>query len=262
VSGILFTGERLHEGDALFGVDLARHRAAYEYARSRIGAGGAGRVLDLGCGSGYGTASLACAGALVVGVDRVVPDAASRSSAAHFLRADIAALPLARGAFDLVASFQVIEHLEDPAPYLDAIAGFLGPGGTALLTTPNRLTSDRVNPYHVHEYRADELAARLGEHFHEVELCGVGMSAPVRAYMEARSRRIRRIVRLDPLRLRERLPRALVERLFALFARVVRRQTAAAQGAPEASWRDFPISMGPPADDCIDLLAVCRQPRA
>jgi SAM-dependent methyltransferase len=256
VSETLFTGERLHEGDALFGVDLARHRAAYEFARSRIGAG---RVLDLGCGSGYGTASLAGGGAVVVGVDRVVPDAASRKSSAHFLRGDIAALPMTKGAFDWVASFQVIEHLEDPAPYLEAIARFLRPGGTALLTTPNLLTSDGVNPYHVHEYRADELEERLLEHFLEVEVCGVGMSTPVRDYMEARSRRIRRIVRLDPLRLRDRLPRALIEWLFALFARVVRRQTAGAEGAPDASWRDFPI--GPPDDDCIDLLALCRSPR-
>jgi SAM-dependent methyltransferase len=256
VSETLFTGERLHEGDSLFQVDLARHRAAYDFARSRIEAG---RVLDLGCGAGYGTASLAGAGAWVVGVDRVRPDAGSRASGAHFLRADIARLPLAAGRFELVTSFQVIEHLVDPTAYLEAIARFLRPGGAALLTTPNLLTSDGVNPYHVHEYRAEELEARLRAHFDEVEMFGIGMSPAVRAYMEARSRRIQRIVRLDPLRLRERLPRPLIERLFALFALVVRRQTAGSEGTPDASVRDFPI--GPPQDDCIDLLAVCRSPR-
>ena len=58
MSRTLFTGERLHDGDALFTLDLARHRAAYEYALARIDGG---RVLDLGCGSGYGTARLAAA---------------------------------------------------------------------------------------------------------------------------------------------------------------------------------------------------------
>jgi 2-polyprenyl-3-methyl-5-hydroxy-6-metoxy-1,4-benzoquinol methylase len=251
-----FTGERLHAGDALFAVDLARHEAAYELARARLPAG---RVLDLGCGSGYGAASLAKSHARVVALDRVPPDAASRGAGVRFVRADLGAVPLAARSFELVVSFQVIEHLVDPGPYLDAIARLLAPGGTALITTPNLLMSDRVNPYHVHEYEADELARLLATRFAEVEVRGIGASEPILRYLDARSRRIRRIVRLDPLRLRERLPRALVERLFALFAVLVRRQTSAGEGTPEASWRDFPV--GPADARCLDLLAVCRAPR-
>ena len=116
-----------------------------------------------------------------------------------------------------------------------------------------------MNPYHVHEYEAEELARRLRERFEEVEMFGVGMTAPVRAYMAARSRRIRRIVRLDPLRLRERLPRALLLRLFAGFALLVRRATSRGEGMPDASWRDFPVGRAEP--DCVDLLALCRRPR-
>jgi SAM-dependent methyltransferase len=249
-----FTGERLHEGDALFAVDMARHQAAYVFARHRIGAG---RVLDLGSGSGHGAAQLAAAGATVVGVDRVAPDASSRGGGVLFVRADLRGLPFPDASFDLILSFQVVEHLEDPSEYLGAIARLCKREGLAILTTPNLLMSDRVNPYHVHEYLADELGERLREHFEEVEMCGVGMSDAVRAHMAERSRRIRRIVRLDPLRLRERLPAALVQRLFALFAVLVRRRGSAR--APQASWRDFPI--GAAGDDCIDLLALCRRPR-
>jgi SAM-dependent methyltransferase len=252
-----FTGERLHAGDPLFAVDLARHEAAYEIAKRRTQAG---RVLDLGCGSGYGAAGLAAGAALVVALDRVPPDPASRRSRARFVRADLGSLPLAPRAFELIASFQVIEHLVDPGPYLDAIARCLAPGGTAILTTPNLLTSDGVNPYHVHEYTAGELAALLRTRFADVEILGIGASEPVRRYLEARSRRIRRIVRLDPLRLRDRLPRPLVERLFALFAIVVRRRTGSSEGTPEATWRDFPV--GPADDRCLDLLALCRSPLA
>jgi SAM-dependent methyltransferase len=251
-----FTGERLHEGDSLFGVDLARHLAAYAWARDRIRGG---RVLDLGSGAGHGAAFLSGAGASVFAVDRVAPDAEPAAGGAHFLRADLGALPLADRAFDLVLSFQVIEHLIDPGPYLDAIARLLRADGDAILTTPNVLLSDAVNPYHVHEYEAEELALRLREHFDEVEMFGVGMTPAVRAYVAARSRRIRRIVRLDPLRLRERLPRALVLRLFAGFALLVRRTTSRREGAPDASWRDFPV--GPSEPDCVDLLALCRRPR-
>jgi SAM-dependent methyltransferase len=253
-----FTGERLHAGDPLFALDLARHEAAYEIARASLPPG---RVLDLGCGSGYGAAGLAGRGArVVVALDRVVPDPASRRSTARFVRADLGAVPLAARCFELVVSFQVIEHLVDPGPYLDAVAGLLAPGGTAILTTPNVLTSDGVNPYHVHEYRAEELGELLRTRFVEVEVRGIGASEPVRRALEARSRRIRRIMRLDPLRLRERLPRPLVERLFALFAVLVRRQARAGEGTPEVTTRDFPV--GPADARCLDLLAVCRAPRA
>ena len=62
-------------------------------------------------------------------------------------------------------------------------------------------------------------------------MLGVGMSEPVRDQLAARSRRIRRVMRLDPLRLRDRLPRAWVEALFAWGARLVRRAGARAEGS-------------------------------
>jgi SAM-dependent methyltransferase len=257
VSSPGFTGERLHAGSELFRLDLARHQVAYEFARTHMGAGW---VLDLGCGSGYGTASLAQGSAPVAGLDRVAPDTANRRARGHFVRADLdRALPFARGSFELVVSFQVIEHLEDPTRYIAGIAELLRPDGVALLTTPNRITSDRVNPYHVREYLADELAERLQPRFGAVELRGVGATDPVRRVLEARSRRIRRIMRLDPLRLRERLPRGLVEWLFARLAVLVRSGAKPPDAAGEISWRDFPV--GPADHRCLDLLAICRHPR-
>jgi 2-polyprenyl-3-methyl-5-hydroxy-6-metoxy-1,4-benzoquinol methylase len=257
VSTRRFTGERLHAGDALFGVDLARHRAAYEFARPRLRGR---RVVELGCGSGYGTASLAGAADLLVGVDRVAPDPASRVPGARYLRADLHHLSLREQSFDAALSFQVIEHLEDPQLLVRAMAQCLRPDGFALVSTPNVQMSDGVNPYHVREYDADALADCLRQGFAEVEILGVGMSDAVRGYMAARSTRIRRIMRLDPLRLRERLPRAWIHALFAAFALLVRRRTAAHEGTPDASIADFPIAAA--RDDAIDWLALCRRPRS
>jgi SAM-dependent methyltransferase len=254
---IRFTGERLHDDQPLFAVDLARHRAAYEFAAQRFAGA---RVLDLGCGSGYGTALLARAGVRALGVDRIQPDAESRRSNASYCRAEIGGLPFRARGFDAVVSFQVIEHLADPGAYLRAIGALLAERGTALLSTPNRQLSDGVNPYHVREYLCAELHELLARHFAEVDVLGVGMSEPVRSYLAARSRRIQRVMRLDPLRLRDRLPRAWIEKLFAWGALFVRRATAQSEGTPDATWRDFPIGG---ADDAasIDWLAVCRSPR-
>jgi len=250
-----FTGERLHADDALFAVDLARHQAAYELARAKLGTG---RVLDYGCGSGYGVASLARQHPQVVGVDRARPDTSHRGRVC-FVRADLLHPPLAPASFELILSYQVIEHLEDPTPYLRGLSGALAPGGLAILTTPNILMSDGVNPYHVHEYRADELAGVLRRHFEDVEMHGIGTSDAVHAYLAARSRRIQRIMRLDPLGLHKRMPRGLVEWLFARFAVLVRQRTRGSEGVPAVSWHDFPV--GPADDRCLDLLAYCRKPR-
>jgi 2-polyprenyl-3-methyl-5-hydroxy-6-metoxy-1,4-benzoquinol methylase len=260
VNDLTFTGERLHDGDQLFSVDLARHQAAYELAREHVQrAGGSDlRVLELGSGSGYGAASLAAAELPLVALDRVAPDQSNRHPGCLFVRGDLDHLPLAGGRFDLLLSFQVIEHLVDPTAYIDALADLLDAEGTALVTTPNLLMSDGVNPYHVHEYRAQELAECLGRRFAEVEVLGIGATPSVHHYMTERSRRIRRIMRLDPLRIRERLPRAWLERLFATFALLVRRQSQA-DSVPSVTWRDFPV--GPADASCLDLLAVCRQPR-
>ena len=130
-----------------------------------------------------------------------------------------------------------------------------------MVTTPNVLTSLGVNPYHVREYTAAELAETLERSFAEVDVRGVGASEPVRRYLDARRRRIERIMRIDPFRLRERLPRRLIERLFALLAVVVRKGVRRDDALPEVTWRDFPIGeQGPAADDAVDLLAVCRAP--
>lgn len=255
MSQLTFTGERLHAGSPLFGVDLARHRAPYLYA---LDYAGPGRVLDLGCGSGYGTAELADSLPRVVGLDRIPPDEANYRDNIDWVRADLAGNPLASASFHLIVSFQVIEHLEDPHVYLDSICRLLAPGGTAILTTPNILTSDRINPFHMHEYEADELHECLAPYFDEVVMHGVGFSENVKPYFDARLERIARIMRIDPLGIRNLLPRSWITWLFANGALWVRRRIQnSEEGMPNATVRDFPIAPADLAD--IDLLAICRK---
>ncbi len=255
-----FSGERLHDGDDLFRVDLARHRAAYRFAAERLAPGGLtrGRLLDFGSGSGYGVAELAARGFRAYGLDRVEPDTVCRETAAGFVRADLFAPPFASGSFDALVSFQVIEHLEEPGAYLDRIAELIAGGGCAILTTPNRLTSDGANPYHVHEYTAGELAELLEPRFAEVEMLGVGASEAARRFYDGRLRIIRTILRLDPLGLRHRLPAGLARTLFARLAVVVRRLLRRRGAVAPLDWRDFPVAAA--RDDDLDLLAVVSTP--
>jgi len=255
------TGERLDDASALYGADLARHLAAYRFASEAIAEEGAdgGLVVDLGCGTGYGSVALAASGLGVVGIDRVRPAARGRDARARFVVGDLTRLPFADGSVARIVSFQVVEHFADASAYLGELARCLAPDGLALITTPNRLESDGENPHHLREYAAGELEAVLGRHFERVELRGVHAVGPAADYHASRLRQIRRVTRLDPLGLRRRLPRAFVEWGFARLSLVVRLLIRSGGDAASVGEADYPI--GEAAPDCLDLLALCRGPR-
>lgn len=268
---VTFTGERLHEDESLFRLDLLRHRAAYQEALRRARAAECQCILELGSGTGYGLGELSTglrgmrspgstAKLRLVGCDRVAPPRHARRVEADFVRCDLESLPMAAARFDLVLSFQVIEHLERPEILVDALADSVTPDGQALVSTPNVLFSDGENPFHVREYRAQELEELLRRRFRRVEMLGVSAEGEALAYHEARLARIRRIVRVDPLGLRRRIPRALVEFFFARLAILVRKNVGAEERAERASIEDFPIEAAHPR--CLDLFAVCHEPIA
>src|SRR6185369_2907064 len=92
--------------------------------------------------------------------------------------------------FDFVTNFQVLEHLDDPVPFVRALRAALKPDGTLMLTTPNRLTTVSENPYHVREYVAEELRDLMAPIFGRVELASVLGNARVQAFDAERRRQV------------------------------------------------------------------------
>jgi SAM-dependent methyltransferase len=161
VSELEFTGERLVPEAVLGELVLAEHLARYRLA-ARLAAGR--RVLDAACGEGYGTALLARAGAAsVVGIDidaATVRHARERHEV-DARRGDVTALELDDGSFDLVVSFETIEHVAEPERALDELVRVLAPDGVLLVSTPNPREYLVNNPFHVRELAPEELLDAL-----------------------------------------------------------------------------------------------------
>jgi SAM-dependent methyltransferase len=157
------TGERTVPGVPEENYWFRRHEVVYDFARTVVGR----RVLDAGCGEGYGASLLSRCTDLVLGVDydrATVTHAAVTYPEARFVRSNLAALPLASASIDTVVCLQVIEHLWDHQQFLAECRRVLRPEGRLLLSTPNRLTfspgeQEPTNLFHSHEFTAGELAS-------------------------------------------------------------------------------------------------------
>lgn len=248
VPPLALTGERTLPDVPEENYWFRRHLVVYEWIAARV----AGlRVIDMACGEGYGADVLARSAQSVVGVD-ANPEAHEHAR----LRYRRANLRFARElvdtfseAADAVVFLQTVEHLQDPAATLahfralaadgQASAG----GGLVFVSTPNVLTlapkgAERSgNPWHVHEYRAEEFERLCRSCFSEVSMYGLHHARMLRAHELA--------LRLgwDALHPRLRLTR----RFYDWFTPSISVSDFALRGAGEAR-----------LDAALDFVAVCR----
>jgi 2-polyprenyl-3-methyl-5-hydroxy-6-metoxy-1,4-benzoquinol methylase len=159
------TGERLmpeqQHGELVHAEHLARYRLAAQLARGR-------KVLDVACGEGYGAALLAAAGASsVVGVDldEATVEHARERHGIDVRVGDVRSLPFDDDAFDLVVSFETIEHVDEPERALDELARVVTADGLVVVSTPNSSQYLVANEFHVREFEHAEFMALLEERF-------------------------------------------------------------------------------------------------
>jgi SAM-dependent methyltransferase len=164
VADLEFTGERVVPGKSP--VDLVEeHRARYEFALPFMKDK---KVIDIGCGSGYGTSMLATVATKVVGVDiseEAVQSAKDNYSSAkiEFSVGDVSRLQFGDGEFDAGVCFEVIEHIEKPEILLREARRFIKDRGIFIVSTPNGAVkvSSQKNPFHVREYNPPEFQKLL-----------------------------------------------------------------------------------------------------
>jgi SAM-dependent methyltransferase len=174
------TGERTLPGVSDENYWFQRHLTAYRFLLPFVHGR---RVVDLGCGEGYGTEILASAAREAVGVD-LAPEAiyhARRAYEREGLRydyRDIYDTRLEEGSFDVAVSLQVIEHLHEPDRFMGEARRLLRPGGLCIITTPNGDIlspgcDQPINPFHIFEFDARGFEEYLARFFPEVEVWGL-----------------------------------------------------------------------------------------
>ena len=138
-------------------------------------------VLDIACGAGYGSIYLKTKGAKMVLGGDVNRDAVEYAKAHYrgkelaFLRLDAMNLPFSQGIFDVIVSFETIEHLKNNRQFLSACKKVLKKNGLLICSTPNRSItlsdlSRPLNPFHLYEFTVKEFYDLLSEYFKNVDI--------------------------------------------------------------------------------------------
>lgn len=180
-----FQGANLVDAGRLspyWGEHAARYVFALPFVESK-------KVLDIACGTGYGIRLLRSKAKFVTGVD-IDPVAANEAKAecgenASVLLGNGLGLPFEDATFDVITSFETLEHLRERGSFLAELSRVLTAEGKLILSTPNANYSQPVNgvpanPFHIHEYEPDELKAEMEAYFTIERFLGQDLDASIK----------------------------------------------------------------------------------
>ncbi|HAB51536.1 MAG TPA: hypothetical protein DCE80_05075 [Ignavibacteriales bacterium] len=160
--------ERMDANNLLFD----RSRAEYHLSRYRFALDciHGQDVLDIACGTGYGTKLLASRAKRVIGIDlneKTIEYANQSYSGDNitYLVANAGKIPLDNSSIDAVVSFETIEHVSCDRTFLNEVKRVLRPGGKFILSTPNGYWE---NPFHLRGYNYSSFKNILSEYFKDI----------------------------------------------------------------------------------------------
>jgi len=234
---------------------VSRYVYALKFVKNKI-------VLDVACGRGYGTYFISKKSKAMVGVDirkDYIEFARNNYSSNNlqFLESDATKINLSDNTFDVIISFETIEHLQDADSFLREVIRLLKDDGILLLSTPNRDLNPQdhskpTNELHVKEYTEMELRESLSRFFSRVEIMGQNPKSVNIALVQDYLRKYNYWNSIPPA-LRKLFPNALKNRLI---------KTLRFRRGPYSnfSWDNVVIEKFDP-NLSFTLVALCKEPR-
>jgi ubiquinone/menaquinone biosynthesis C-methylase UbiE len=222
-----------------------------------------GKVLELGCGWGRGVEKLISNCDHFTGLDKNEPliKALQEKHPKHYF--NTVNLPFLTefedNTFDFIVTFQVIEHIQDDNKFLQEAHRVLKPGGKILLTTVNKEYSLSRNPWHIREYKTEELKSLMLKYFKTLDAKGVGGNDKIWEYYAQNKASVNKIMRWDIFNLQHNLPAWILRIPYEILNRFNRNKLLQqSEGlAAEINWDDHYLSEEP--EKCIDYFFVATK---
>lgn len=222
-----------------------------------------GDLLEIGCGEGRGVEQLAPLANSYTALDKIgeiVDQLQSKYPSYKFLQASIPPIKdLRDNSYDVIVTFQVIEHIKNDKLFLEEIYRLLKKGGKALITTPNIKMSLSRNPWHIREYTAKELEALCREVFEKVEVKGITGNKKVMEYYEMNKASVQKITRWDIFNLQYRLPAGMLRIPYEILNRLNRNKLNDDNDTLVAQIKHDDYSVSEDAERSLDLFVIVEK---
>lgn len=246
-----------------------RHLFAYEFAEEQLPENCV--VLEAGSGEGYGTYKLSLSPKIknIIGLD-VDKEAILHASKKYtrnncvFQLYDGNKIPFPNAYFDAAISFQVIEHIENDQNYISEIYRVLKDSGILILTTPNRIYRLKPgqkpwNRFHVREYDEKSLKKILQTKFTNTKIFGIKGNQEMQKNEFKRTKKILRIISLDPLNIRRLIPESAKNILIKIIKKLMFKKNKQQENfLDKYSTKDF-YTVQQDLRDSLDLLVICKK---
>ncbi len=222
-------------------------------------------TLELGCGEGYGGFFLSNFTKNFVAIDidaKTILNASNNYKKKNLIFKYFDATSQSSiGKFDVVLSFQTIEHVKNVNKYLRTVLINLPKGGRFIFSTPNKTIrlkkgEKSYNKEHFHEYTVEELKKLLKKYFSKIEFYGLFYSPKLLKLEQKRIRFYKIIVKYDVLGLRFLIPykyEPIINNSLKKVLSTFRRK--------EEKFSKVDLYLGKTnLEECVDIICVCTKP--